>query len=57
MYYIIIEKLQYLLPFAGEVVYKVKWEGYKKTTWEPLSNFEDFTPIQDYLLNLLNSKK
>lgn len=42
---------------AGEIVYKVKWEGYKKCTWKPLRNFDDFTPVQEHFLRELESKK
>lgn len=37
------------------VVYKVKWLGYSKRgcTYEPSSNFEDFSPIEMYYIDLL----
>lgn len=50
----IVEKVLKHKLVGTDIFYKVKWQGYKKCTWEPLKQFNDFTPIQDYFLNILH---
>ena len=39
------------IPTQNQVCYKIKWRGYKETTWEPLENLEHcFEKLYAYLL-------
>uniref|UniRef100_A0A0K0FA19 Chromo domain-containing protein n=1 Tax=Strongyloides venezuelensis TaxID=75913 RepID=A0A0K0FA19_STRVS len=56
-YYIVEEVIDKLYK-DGEPWYKVWWKGYPKSesTWEPLSNFLNYSPILDYERKLKREK-
>uniref|UniRef100_A0A0N5C788 Chromo domain-containing protein n=1 Tax=Strongyloides papillosus TaxID=174720 RepID=A0A0N5C788_STREA len=56
--YYLVEEVTDKLYKDGEPWYKVWWKGYPKSesTWEPLSNFLNYSPILDYERKLKREK-
>lgn len=57
----IVEKVTGKKVLKGKIMYYVKWKGFpeNENTWEPIDNFQDPKPYQDYenSLNKKNKKK